>query len=188
MARWKLTEAHYLKVHGTAWEYNSIDRRTGRPKREVFSVPLQLDPKSIDDLTKHGQPDPSYPSRDIEDFIIIVTDAAGINQRDVVFEGKPTPGMLPLDDEAKAITAQCAKGIWNPTPGTDDDSQRSSFANQVIDDLMGQMNTLKDEVHKAPQIEGLNELLGTMSAMMKQNQEILTLLVKQSTEGKRRAA
>ena len=49
MARWKLTEAHYLKVPGTAWEYNSIDRRTGRPKREVFSGPLQLDPKSIDD-------------------------------------------------------------------------------------------------------------------------------------------
>ncbi len=188
MARWKLTEAHYLKVPGTAWEYNSIDRRTGRPKREVFQVPLQLDPKSIDDLTKHGQPDPAYPSRDIEDFIIIVTDTAGVNQRDVLFEGKPTPGMLPLDDDAKAITAECAKGIWKPTPGTDDDSQRVSYANTVIDDLMGQMNTLKDEVRQAPAIEGVSELLSTMSAMMKQNQEILSLLVKQSAEGKRRAA
>jgi hypothetical protein len=188
MARWKLTEAHYLKVPGTAWEYNSIDRRTGRPKREVFAVPLQLDPKSIDDLTKHGQPDPAFPSRDVEDYIIVVTDAPGVNQRDIVFEGKPTPGMLPLDDEAKAITAECSKGIWNPTPGADDESQRASFANKVIDDLMGQMNTLKDEVHKAPQIEGIGELLGAMTAMMKQNSEIIALLAKQSAEGKRRAA
>lgn len=188
MARWKLTEAHYLKVPGTQWEYNSIDRRTGRPKREIFSVPLQLDPKSIDDLTKHGQPDPSFPSRDVEDYIIVVTDAPGVNQRDVVFEGKPTPGMLPLDDEAKAITAQCSKGLWDPTPGTDDDSARASLSNKIIDELMGQMNTLKDEVRTAPQIEGIGELLQTMSAMMKQNQEILGLLVKQSTEGKRRAA
>ncbi len=188
MARWKLTEAHYLKVPGIAWEYNSIDRRTGRPKREVFPVPLQLDPKSIDDLTKHGQPDPAYPSRDIEDYILVVTDTAGVNQRDVVFEGKPTPGMLPLDDEAKAITAECSQGLWNPTPGVDDESQRASLSNQIIDALMGQMNTIKDEVHKAPQIEGITELLGAFSAMMKQNQEILSLLVKQSTEGKRRAA
>lgn len=189
MARWKLTEAHYLKVPGTAWEYNSIDRRTGRPKREIFNVPLQLDPKSIDDLTKHGQPDPAFPSRDIEDYIIIVTDVVGgINQRDVVFEGKPTPGMLPLDDEAKAITAECSKGIWKPTPGTDDDAQRASYANTVIDSIMGQMNLIKDEVHKTPQIEGMSELLSTMTAMMKQNQEIMSLLVKQSSEGKRRAA
>lgn len=178
MARWKLTEAHYLKVPGTQWEYNSIDRRTGRPKREIFSVPLQLDPKSIDDLTKYGQPDPTFPSRDVEDYIIVVTDTAGVNQRDVVFEGKPTPGMLPLDDDAKAITAACSKGMWEPTAGTDDDSARASLSNKVIDDLMGQMNTLKDEVHKAPQVEGLGELLGMMGAMMKQNQDILASLVK----------
>ena len=189
MARWKLTEAHYLKVPGTAWEYNSIDRRTGRPKREVFSVPLQLDPKSIDDLSKHGQPDPGFPSRDIEDYIIVVTDVVGgVNQRDVVFEGKPTPGMLPLDDEAKAISAECSKGLWKPTPGVDDDSQRESFANKVIDDLMGQMNTLKEEVRTAPAIEGMSELISTMTAMTKQNSEIIGLLAKQSTEGKRRAA
>lgn len=188
MARWKLTEAHYLKVPGTNWEYNSIDRRTGRPKREIFNVPLQLDPKSIDDLTKHGQPDPTFPSRDVEDYIIVVSDVQGTNLRDVVFDGKPTPGMLPLDDEAKAITAECAKGLWDPTPGTDDDAQRASFSNKVIDTLMGQMNTLKDEVHKAPQIEGVSELMGMIGAMMKQNQEIMTTLVKQSTEGKRRAS
>jgi hypothetical protein len=142
----------------------------------------------LDDLTKHGQPDPTFPSRDIEDYIIVVTDAPGVNQRDVVFEGKPTPGMLPLDDEAKAITAQCSKGIWKPTPGTDDDSQRASLSNQIIDELMGQMNTIKDEVRTAPAIEGMNELIATMTAMMKQNSEIIGLLAKQSAEGKRRAA
>jgi hypothetical protein len=183
MARWKLTEAHYLKVPGTNWEYNSIDRRTGRPKREIFNVPLQLDPKSIDDLTKYGQPDPGFPSRDVEDYIIVVSDIAGVNQRDVVFEGNPTPGMLPLDDEAKELSAACAKGLWKPTPGVDDDSQRQSYANGVIDDLMGQMNNLKDEVHKAPQIEGLSELMSTMAAMMKQNQEILGALVKSQSKG-----
>jgi hypothetical protein len=179
MARWKLTEAHYLKVSGTKWEYNSVDRRTGRPKREVFEVPLQLDPKSIDDLTKYGQPDPSFPSRDIEDYILVVTDKESVNQRDLVFIGNPTPGMLPLDDEAKELSAKCAGGLWKPTAGTDDDSQRAAFSNKVIDDLMGQMNTLKDEVNRAPQIEGISELMGAIGAMMKQNQEIMTLLIKQ---------
>lgn len=188
MARWKLTEAHYLKVPGIKWEYNSVDRRTGRPKREVFDVPLQLDPKSIDDLTKHGQPDPTFPSHDVEDYIIVVTNTPGINQRDVVFEGTPTPGMLPLDDEAKAISAQCSNGVWNPTPGVDEESQRVSFANSVIDDLTKQMNTLKDEVNRAPQIEGISELMSTMAAMMKQNQEILAELTRGKPGAGRRAA
>ena len=45
MARWKLTQKHYLMVPGTKWEYVENDRSTGRPIRKTYDVPLFLDPE-----------------------------------------------------------------------------------------------------------------------------------------------
>ncbi len=91
MARWKLTEAHYLfgyppdlEEEGTQWEYKETDRITGREKRKRFKVPFYFDEGTIVCHQGKGQ---------AEDF---------------VFEGDPTPSMTPLDAEAKAISAELA--------------------------------------------------------------------------------
>lgn len=177
MARWKLTEAHYLKVEGTFWEYSQIDRRTGKPKRTQYPVPLFLDPRSLDDLMLYGQMDPAIPSNDPEEWIIVVTDTKGVNAKDIFYEGDPTPGMLPLDDSAKAISARYAE-IWSPTKGTDDDSQRNSYANKIISGLLDKVNDMKASTEAI----GTGEFMQTMKAMMKQQTDILAMLAQnQST-------
>ena len=68
-------------------EYTENDRQTGRP--EVRPVPV---PASLEIRTN-------------EDGEIIVCHAGKGDAKDIVFIGDPTPDMLPVDDEAKAISA-----------------------------------------------------------------------------------
>jgi len=97
MARWKLTEAHYLfgyppdlEGEGVEWEYKETDRITGRERRKRFKVPFYFD---IDTIVCHeGKGQPS----------------------DFVFEGDPTPSMTPLDEEAKQISARFADKWVHP--------------------------------------------------------------------------
>lgn len=99
MARWKLIEAHYLNVPGTTWEAKEVDRSTGRQVKKVFNVPLYLDPKDEADWNYRREQDP-----DLQDGGIIVCLAGKGRPRDIVFEGDPTPCMIPLDDEATKIS------------------------------------------------------------------------------------
>jgi hypothetical protein len=86
MARWLLREAHYLygrppDLDVVEWEHKETDRLTGRENRKRFKVPFYFD---VDVIVCHE----------------------GKGQRgDSIFEGPPTPGMDPLDDEAEAISA-----------------------------------------------------------------------------------
>lgn len=95
MARWKLTEAHYLNVPGTQWEHKETDRSTGKQARKVFDVPLYLDPEQPADCNYFD---------DGVGEIIVCYEGKG-QPRDIVFEGPPTKAMTPLDAEAEAITA-----------------------------------------------------------------------------------
>lgn len=184
MARWKLTEAHYLRVPGTKWEYTEIDRITGRPKRTPFDVPLLLNPMDIGDLQVYGQPDPFLGQNG--DPIIVVTNNPNPAGRDVYFTSDVTPGMLPLDDEAKALTEEAAKGKWKPTTGIDPEAQNTSYTNKLLSGLIDQMTDVKLAAQAAPPAHGLDELLKTMTAMMQQNQQILTMLVDKSSQPERR--
>lgn len=172
--RWKLTEAHYLKVAGTFWEHNQVDRKTGKPIRKQYPVPLFLDPMSLDDMITHGQMDPNLPSNQPEDWMLVVAQGESSFTKDVIFEGEPTPGMLPLNDEARAISEKYSKGRWQPTQGIDEDSQRESFSNKIINGLLDQVHTLKESV-VAP-TAGMAEFMETMTAMMKQQHEIIAML------------
>ena len=188
MARWKLTEAHYLKVPGTKWEYAEIDRITGRPKRTAFDVPLLLNPMDSGDLQVYGQLDPFLGQNG--DPIIVVTDNPSPTGRDVYFTSDVTPGMFPLDDEAKALTAAAAKGKWAPTVGIDPESQNTSYTNKLLSGLIDQMTEVKTAAQAAPPAQGFDELLKAMTAVMQQNQQILSTLVEKSTasEGRRKVA
>jgi hypothetical protein len=166
MARWKLTEPHYLSVPSERWEHTTTDSRTGKPIRKMFRVPKHLDPRLEDDwnvringmdgeihVCHEGKDDPKYPDRAI------------------VFEGNPTPGMVPLDDEAKEISG---KFDWTPTQGIDEESQRHSFYAKLGDTLIDQMTELK--VARETVNPGMDKFMETMLAMMAQNQQILGML------------
>lgn len=86
MARWKLRIAHYLNgrfpdMDATEWEYKETDRVTGREHRKRFKVPAYFEAGTI-----------------------VCHEGRGL-ETDCVFEGDPGPEMVPLDDEAKALSA-----------------------------------------------------------------------------------
>lgn len=94
MARWKLTEDHYLNVRrvrkgATEWEYRETDRTSGEEERVRFVVPLYCEKEWI--VCAKGSEHPE--------------DNGRIGP--VIFDGEaiPGPAMEPLDDEAKAISA-----------------------------------------------------------------------------------
>jgi len=166
MARWKLTEPHYLSVPSERWEHTTTDSRTGKPVRKMYRVPKHLDPRLEDDWNYR-------PENNNMDGEIIVCYGGKGQPRDIIFEGNPTPGMLPLDDEAKEISG---KFSWTPTQGIDEDSQRQSFYARLGDTLIDQMTELKVARETAPSNSGLDKFMETMMAMMAQNQQILAAL------------
>lgn len=96
MARWRLTEPHYLLGRLTGedatceWEYKEADRITGREKRKRFKVP---DYRPADSIVCHEGSE---------------------KDGDFIFEGKPTQGMEPIDEEAREISAKHAKEWVHP--------------------------------------------------------------------------
>lgn len=167
MARWKLTEPHYLQVEGIKWEYSEVDRVTGRPKRTQFPVPLHLDPNVESDATHR---------HDAWSWDICVSDGHNADPKDLIYTGPVTPGMLPLDDEAKAITAKAAKDKWRPTAGLDPESQNESYTNKLLSGFIDQMTLAQTTVQQAPQIAGLEEMLKSMTAIMAQQTQLLAAL------------
>lgn len=171
MARWKLTEPHYLNVPGTKWELSQNDRTTGRPVRKVFPVPLFLHPDSPDDWT-HDKRDDGY--------IVVCHEGRG-NPEDIVFVGEPTPGMLPLDEEAQQLSAKYSHK-WTPTAGTDEQSQMESFQQKLLNGLADQMSAVQASAAAAPAAAGMEKFMEMMVAMMQQNQQILQALAGKSVD------
>lgn len=165
MARWKLTEPHYLSVPSERWEHTTTDSRTGKPVRKMYRVPKHLDPRLEDDWNYRPE------NNNMDGEIIVCYEGKGL-PRDIIFEGNPTPGMLPLDDEAKEISG---KFSWTPTQGIDEDSQRQSFYARLGDTLIDQMTELKVARETAPN-PAMDKFMETMMAMMAQNQQILAAL------------
>jgi hypothetical protein len=95
----------------------------------------------------------------------------------IIFEGNPTPGMVPLDDEAKEISGRFS---WTPTQGIDEESQRASFYSKLGDTLVDQMSELRAAQAMAPQNAGIEKLLEVMTAMMQQNQQIMQAFLDKS--------
>lgn len=159
MARWKLMVNHYLKVDGNRWEQAEIDRTTGKQVRRQYDVPRLFEILEPTDWTVRN-PDGSGD--------IVVTNGGTCEPRDVKFYGDPTPDMEPLDDEAKAISAKLAPK-WK-FAATDGDTR--SYADRQMDQMHAQMAEIQ-----AAAVQPMGNALQMMAEMMKQNQEILKLLV-----------
>lgn len=91
MARWKLTAKHYLNVPGTFWRHEETSRDTGERVEQMYPVPKHLDPDDPRQQNRQGE-------------VIVCYEGKG-ERGDIIFIGKPTPDMEPLDDEAEAISA-----------------------------------------------------------------------------------
>jgi hypothetical protein len=169
MARWKLTEPHYLNVPGTEWEQVTTDRTTQRPIRRKYKVPLFLDPRIETDWNYRDRLNPM-------DGEIHVCYADRGLPHDIVFEGDPTPGMLPLDDEAREISA---KFSWQPTQGLDDQAQEASNQSRILNSLIKQLADATVAGQSAP--AGFDKFMEAMASMMSQQTKLLeAILTKQA--------
>lgn len=172
MARWQLTEAHYLNTPDSKWEFETKDRTTGRSVRKQFPVPLHLDPNIEGDWNYQDR----IGNNIVDGKIIVCWEGKG-EPKDIIFTGPPTPGMLPLDDEAKEISS---KFDWIPTAGLDENSQFNSFAQQTLIKLTEELRSTS----ASPQIEGMAEFMKTMAQMMQTQTEILATLAGKKSEAK----
>jgi hypothetical protein len=165
MARWKLATAHYLNVEDNKWEYQEVSRTTGKTIRIQVPVPTLLDPTDPADFThKWGHPQQPGVVSDIEGEII-VSRGPSVDSRDVMFVGDPTPDMIPLDDEAKVISASFAER-WRYKPDTDN---AVNYSQILIDQFQ---TTMSEVVAKPTKIEGLDALIVAMTEVVKSNQEM----------------
>jgi len=140
---------------------------TGKPQRKIFNVPLYLDPENPEDCNyKDG----------FESWIIVAHEGSE-QGRDIIFVGDPTPGMLPVDDEAKAITARFS---WTPTQGIDDESKENSYQNKLLLGLIDQMADMSIKASATPMAAGMEQFLASMTQMMQQQTEILAKMANPS--------
>lgn len=148
MARWKLTDKHYLHTDPpTEWEQKEVDLETGEELRKRYEVPRMLDP---DRRNRSGVL--------IEQFVCL----KGKGQPgDVTIKGPPTASMEPLDEEAERLSAAVAQGRHpiNSLPTTMD-----AAPPDLLRQMQAQINALmiaNDELHKrvaASEGEALQDL------------------------------
>ena len=101
MARWRLTEPHYIFTDpDTIWERLETDLTTGRQVRKQYVVPAYFHHEIESDWT------------DKTEKAVIVCDGKNPGKGDIIFKGEPTPGMRAIDKEAEEISAKYEKQ-WN---------------------------------------------------------------------------
>jgi hypothetical protein len=155
MARWKLMTSHYLNVPNEIWEYAETDRTTGKPIRRQFQVPKLLDVNDPHCWTNQ------WGNRDNAEGEIIVCHEGKGESRDQVFVGDPTPDMIPLDDEAKAISG-AFETIWKIKP--------ERVAGEYSQSLVERFNIEMQEIRaRPPEVPGLTDLIGAIKELVTSN-------------------
>ena len=159
MARWKLATSHYLNTPGEEWEYTENDRTTGRPRRTKFPVPRYLDIRDPMCWTN------KWGNRDNEDGEIIVCWEGKGDASDIIFTGDPTPDMIPVDDEAKEISATFA-ARWDRRP----EDVAGDYSQSLIDRFQVQ---LAEAQTKPVEVPGMAELTAAIGSLVQINQKVL---------------
>lgn len=160
MARWRLTAAHYLNVKGTQWEYIEVNRTSGKQERKIFDVPVHLDPNEPSDWNVRYNKDEGD---------VVVSDGKGNQPKDIIFSGPPTPDMDPLDDAARKITDSLRSSWKHPI-----ESLPGTYSQSLIDQFTFEIAKVQSTANRPT--EGISDLLTAMTAMMKQNQDMMMLL------------
>lgn len=167
MARWRLTNKHYLNVPGTEWMHEEVNRDTGRKARKIFPVPEYLDP---DDPGCYN-----YPGE-----IIVCHEGKG-EPRDKIFVGPPTPDMEPLDNEAKAISQEMSKRWQHPIDSLP--ANGGDYGGQLLEALSRQLDAMirQNPLPKAT-VEGPVSISGVSAAEFGQLQDQVSKLMEQNAQ------
>ena len=161
MARWRLTEPHYLfaEVYGepNEWEYKETDRETGRERRKRFKVPYYAERELIVSYkgSEHGD------------------DNGKLGP--ITIESTPTPAMEPLDDEARAISAQYADSWKHPI----DSLPGQGFNDALLTSLEKQLEKIASALPAATPVaasgvtrEEFDALQAQLAELMAKNAEL----------------
>ena len=163
--RWKLMVAHYLNVPGEEWEYVENDRKTGRPVRQKFKVPRLLDPADPQCWTNR------WGNKDNEEGEVMVCHEGKGESNDHVFFGDPTPDMVPIDDEAKALSKSFEeRWKYKPTEAA------QSFSQSMVDQMQIK---LAEASTKPAQVEGLDKLTDVLGKIVEQNAALMSKMAAQ---------
>jgi len=177
MARWRLLEPHYLFTEpGTKWEYVETDRVTGRQVRKQYDVPTYFHHEAETDWNDYT----TLANGAKAAGQVVVSDGHNPGPRDIIFKGEPTPGMDPLDDEARAITAKFRKEKWNIPDNIKWGAGEYSIA--LADHFVQQQDKVNMQMAKLEEsrVQNTDKFQESMIAMMAQNQKILELLAVKS--------
>jgi hypothetical protein len=156
MARWKLMASHYLNVvEKIEWECKEVDRTTGRERRKQITVPLHLDILDPSCWTNRWGNRTAFDPGEGE---IVVCQPGTGQPTDMEFHGDPTPDMMPLDDEAKEISASF-EHLWRYKP----EGTETSFSQSLIDNFQAQMSEAESK-KPAVEVAGLADLVAAMTA------------------------
>jgi len=161
MARWKLIASHYLNVADEEWEYTEQSRGNGRTIRKKFKVPRHLDVNDPGCWTERWGP-----KGDEEGCINVCLEGKG-NPGDITFFGDPTPEMLPLDEEAEAISASF-ESKWKYRP----EEFKDGYSQSLVEKFQGELAAAQAKT--APvEIPGLADLTSMIGELVKQNQQVI---------------
>ena len=149
MARWKLACPHYLNCPGTEWEYN--ETKNGKVVRKRFAVGRYLNTSDPGDWTS------KWGVKDDEDGEIIVCYSGKGEASDIIFVGDPTPDMIPMDDEARAIS-KTFESRWSYRPETAEVDFSQSLINRFE-------SAMADSQAKAAEIPGMSDLVGALTSL-----------------------
>lgn len=182
MARWLLKEPHYLNSPHTTWRYTEIDQ-DGEAIDHNFVVPRLMDPK-----------DPRHWTNKQAQEIVVCYEGKG-NPGDRIFTGPPTPGMEPLDEEARAISNQYSPSWAHPidTLPSNGQSYADGLLRQLTDQLMAVSKTgspssaIPNQTIKPEDFKALQD---QVAKLMEANQALVSQLTSKAetpAEAKRRA-
>lgn len=167
MARWKLMTSAYLNIIGqdaTTWEYKETDRSTGKERRKTLPVPRYLDINDPSDWTN------TWGNRDNATGEIYVCHAGKGEDHDITFDGDPTPDMVPIDEEAKEISASFADH-WRYKP----EGAEVSYSQSMIDKFTLDKAAMESKPQQV-EIAGLSDLVAAFATLAQQNQDLIKTL------------
>jgi hypothetical protein len=112
--------------------------------------------------------------------IIVVSDGHNAHRSDIIFKGEPTPGMFPLDDEAREISSHF-KAKWE-TPDRIPDEAEGTYAGRMMDQYVQSQSKVNMMLAEAStrEVPGMSDFMQVMTNMMKQNQQILMMLAEKT--------
>jgi hypothetical protein len=149
MARWKLACPHYINVPDVEWEYN--ENKNGKINRKRFPVPRYLNTADPGDWTV------KWGGKDDEDGEIIVCLKDKGERGDITFLGDPTPDMIPVDDEARAIS-KTFEHRWSYRPET----AETDFSQSLVDKFEIAMGEIAG---KPAEVPGMTDLIGALTSL-----------------------